>query len=171
MGAGNTHSYKTQPFWPLMRVVGPRAFVAFFFVTFLVVAILAATNVVSKYALKSYTEDQIQRINWDAIAYQTSALSEVAKLKKELSEIEGATSVKDTGSMKLAMGTFSHLTVEGGSTNIPWFMMMASEDPNLLPPDLRPADGETITALVGSQAMLGPYLGKIAPGHSFDIFH
>lgn len=140
-------------------------------VTFLVVAILAATNVVSKYALKSYTEDQIKRINWDAVSYQTSDISEIAKLKKELSEIEAVSSVKDTGSMKLAMGSFSHLRVEGGSTKIAWFMMIASEDPNLLPPDLRPANGETVTALGGFQAMLGPYWGKISPGHAFDIFH
>src|SRR5450756_675185 len=105
-----------QPFWPLMQVVGKRAFVAFFAVTFLVVAILAATNVVSKYALKTYTEDQIKRINWDAIAYQTSDIPEVLRVKKEISEIDGVSSVVDSGSMKLSLGTFMHLDINGGKT-------------------------------------------------------
>ena len=140
-----------KSFWLLMRVVGKKAFLAFFLVTFLVVAILAATNVVSKYALKSFTEDQIKRINWDAVAYQAGTVSEVAKVKQELSGIEGIVSVQDLSSMKMELGTFMYLDVAGEKTRIPWFMMIASDNPDLLPPDIRPAKGETVTALVGSK--------------------
>ncbi len=153
-----------------MQVVGKRAFGAFFAVTFLVVAILAATNVVSKYALKNYTEDQVKRINWDAIAYQTSDISEMARVKKEISEIDGVASVRDSGSMKLSLGTFMHLDINGGKTTIPWFMLLSSEDYNLLPPELRPENGKTLTALVGPQAMISPYLDKISVGNPIAIF-
>ncbi|OFW42811.1 MAG: hypothetical protein A3J28_06010 [Acidobacteria bacterium RIFCSPLOWO2_12_FULL_60_22] len=160
-----------KSFWLLMRVVGKKAFLAFFLVTFLVVAILAATNVVSKYALKSFTEDQIKRINWDAVAYQTGTVSEVAKVKQELSGIEGIVSVQDLSSMKMELGTFMHLDVAGEKTRIPWFMMIASDNPDLLPPDIRPAKGETVTALVGSQTIVGSYMDKVRAGNPLAVFH
>lgn len=164
------NSHPKQHFWLLMQVVGKRAFIAFFAVTFLVVAILAATNVVSKYALKTYTEDQVKRITWDAIAYQTSDIDEVGRVKKEISEIDGVSAVQDTGSIKLSLGSFMHLDISGGKTNIPWFVMLSSENPNLLPPELRPESGKTVTALVGPQAMISPYLSKVGLGNPIGIF-
>ena len=160
-----------KSFWLLMRVVGKKAFYAFFLVTFLVVAILAATNVVSKYALKSFTEDQIGRINWDAVAYQTGAVSEVAKVKQELSGIPGIVSVVDLNSMKLELGTFMHLDVSGDKTKIPWFMMVSSDNLNLLPPDLQPRNGESVTALVGSQTIVGSYMNRLRAGNPIAVLH
>ncbi len=160
-----------HPFWLLLRVVGRKAFLAFFLVTFFVVAILSATNVVSKYALKSYTEDQIDRIKWDAIAYQAAPVPEVALAKEDISAITGVNSVVDVGSMKLGLGTFIHVDVEHERTQIPWFMMLASEDPSLLPPDIRPEDGETVTALVGSQTMVGSYMNRLISGNTIGVFH
>ena len=162
---------RKQPVWPFMRVVGKKAFLAFYLVTLLVVAILAATNVVSKYALKSYTEDQIQRIHLDSIAYQTSEITTIAEVKNQLSQIEGVRSVVDAGSIKLGLGTYMHVNIEGESTNIPWFMMLYSENPELLPVELRPEEGQTLTALVGPQAMVSPYLDKISLGDSVGIFY
>ena len=46
----------SQPTWPVMRVVGKSVFWVFAMVTFLIVAILAASNLISKYALKTYAE-------------------------------------------------------------------------------------------------------------------
>lgn len=160
-----------KSFWLLMRVVGKKAFYAFFLVTFLVVAILAATNVVSKYALKSFTEDQIRRINWDAVAYQTAAVSEVARVKQELAGIPGVVSVVDLNSMKLELGTFMHLDVSGEKTKIPWFVLVSSDNPTLLPPDLQPQNGETVTALVGSQTIVGSYMNKLRAGNPIAVFH
>ena len=142
-------SNRNQPFWPLMRVVGKGPFYAFGILTFLVVAILAATNVVSKFALKSYTEDQISRINWDAIVYQTSDVTQVSAMKQELARVDGVTSVIETGSVKLSLGSNMHVNIGQGKTDIPWFMMIASERPDLLPPAIRPIGGDSVTALVG----------------------
>lgn len=158
-----------QPFWPLMRVVGKGPFYAFGLLTFLVVAILAATNVVSKYALKVYTEDQINRINWDAIVYQTSDIPQIARMKREISQIDGVSSVVETGSVKLSLGSYMHAQIGQGKTNIPWFMMISSEKPDLLPPAIRPLDGGSVTALVGPQAMISPYLSNISVGNDVEI--
>src|SRR6266404_2468625 len=160
-----------KSFWLLMRVVGKKAFYAFFLVTFLVVAILSATNIVSKYALKSFTEDQIKRINWDAVAYQSGAVSEVAKVKQEIAGIPGVSSVVDLNSMKLELGTFMHLDVSGEKTKIPWFMMISSDNLNLLPPDIQPKQGEAVTALVGSQTIVGSYMDKLRAGNPIAVFH
>ena len=162
---------RKQPFWPFMRITGKKPFLPFALVTFLMVGIMSATNVVSKYALKAYTEDQIQRIKWDAIAYQLSDVTEVKKIAKRLSEMDGITSVRNTGSVKLSLGTFMHLKIAGGDTNIPWFMLVAADDPNLLPPELRPRTAEAVTALVGSQAMISPYRDKIALGDLLSVYH
>lgn len=158
-----------QPFWPLMRVVGKGPFYAFGLLTFLVVAILAATNVVSKYALKVYTEGQINRINWDAIVYQTSDIPEIARMKRELGRMDGVSSVLETGSIKLSLGSYMHANIGQGKTNIPWFMMIYSERPDLLPPAIRPLHGGSVTALVGPQAMISPYLSSISVGNDIHI--
>src|SRR5579885_1471464 len=162
-------SINKQPFWPLMRVVGKGPFYAFGMLTFLIVAILAATNVVSKYALKVYTEDQINRINWDAIVYQTSDVSDVGRMKQELSHIDGVSSVVETGSVKLSLGNYMHVKIGSGNANIPWFMMISSEKPDLLPTAIRPLDGSSVTALVGPQAMISPYLHNISIGNHIAI--
>src|SRR4051812_22952003 len=158
-----------QPFWPLMRVVGKGPFYAFGLLTFLVVAILAATNVVSKYALKVYTEDQISRINWDAIVYQTSDIPQVGQMKRDIARIDGVSSVVETGSVKLSLGSYMHAQIGQGKANIPWFMMISSEQPDLLPPSLKPLDGGSVTALVGPQAMIGPYMRNISVGSDVEI--
>jgi hypothetical protein len=63
-----------------------------------------------------------------------------------------------------------HLDINGGKTTIPWFMMLSSEDMNLIPPELRPEIGKSTTALIGTQAMISPYLDKVGQGNPLTIF-
>jgi S1-C subfamily serine protease len=64
----------------LLRILGRRAFVSFGLVTFLVSALLATVNLTSRFALKEYVEDQLNRIPWDLAIYQRAGITGRDKL-------------------------------------------------------------------------------------------
>ena len=143
-----------QPVWPVMRIVGKNIFLIFSFVTFLVVAVLAATNVVSKYALMSYTEDQIGRFRWDGVVYQTKDVWEVENLQKALNGIAGISKTERVGIIKLAMGTQLAMKVGGAAVPLPWCVILSPNDPSRLPPQLRSSSGEVTLAFLSPQTIL-----------------
>ena len=49
----------------LLAILGRRTILTFGLVTFLVGALLATVHVTSRYALKTYVDDQLRRIPWD----------------------------------------------------------------------------------------------------------
>ncbi|HVZ21279.1 MAG TPA: hypothetical protein VG871_09475, partial [Vicinamibacterales bacterium] len=59
----------------LLSILGRRTMMTFGLVTFLVGALLATVNITSRYALKSYVDDQLNRIPWDLAVYQEGALN------------------------------------------------------------------------------------------------
>ena len=73
----------------LARILGKRSFGVFFLVTFLVVTILAAVNIASRYALKQYVEDQLQRLQWDISAYQSGDVKAVPEMADKLQQTAG----------------------------------------------------------------------------------
>lgn len=82
-------SRSRQPVMVFVRLLGKRAFWSFFLVTFLIVSVLAATNIVSKYAIKVYTEDQLRQLRWDSVLYQSQELSRFTDIRKEIAGIRG----------------------------------------------------------------------------------
>ena len=57
----------------LLGILGWRTMLTFGLVTFLVGALLATVNITSRYALKTYVDDQLGRIPWDLAVYQQGA--------------------------------------------------------------------------------------------------
>ena len=72
----------------LMSILGKRALVSFGVVTFLVAALLATVNITSRYAIKSYVEDQLERIPWDVAIYQTGGVGPAEELASEVASFE-----------------------------------------------------------------------------------
>ena len=59
----------------LLAILGRRTMLTFGLVTFMVGALLATVNITSRYALKVYVDDQLQRIPWDLAVYQQGAVN------------------------------------------------------------------------------------------------
>ncbi len=144
-----------QPVWPVMRIIGRNVFYTFFVVTFLVVAILAVTNVVSKYALKSYTEDQVRRLHWDSVTYQSKDIWAVENLRSSIQKIPGVSKMARVGSIRLSMGTNLLMTIGGKRIQLPWCVFVSPDDPSRLPPELRSQPGEVTLALLSPQSLAG----------------
>ncbi len=145
-----------QPTWPVMKILGKKVFWVFALVTFLVVAILAASNLISKHALKEYTEDQINRLHWDAMAYQTTDIPEIGNLRSGIGKIAGVSRVGFIGSLRFRLGTGLRMQIGGRDRDLPWCVLLSFEDTSRLPVTLRSSTGGAHMALISTEAVLTP---------------
>ncbi|MBI3940676.1 MAG: ABC transporter permease [Acidobacteria bacterium] len=150
------------------RIVGKRAFWGFLLVTVLATGVLAAINIVSKYALKLYTEDQLKVIPWDAVVYQSDELPQFKKLSQGLSNIGGVKHVESFGLLRVQVTPQMLVEVENTRVFIPWVTVVSATDARLLPPELRPSEGggadQAILTMLGPQKIIKPYLDRIRQG-------
>src|SRR5918993_378565 len=73
----------------LFKVLGKRVFLSFSLVSFLVVFLLAAVTVTSRYAMQRYVADQIERVPWDLSVYQTAEVPLAGKLRDAVADLSG----------------------------------------------------------------------------------
>src|ERR1043166_152658 len=142
-----------QPFWPIMKIVGGSVFGIFSLVTCLVVAILAASNLISKYALKAYTEEQVSRLHEDAIVYQSKEIKSIEKMRSGLRVIPGVTKAGFVGVLRLRLGTGMDMEIGKAPVDLPWCVLLAFEDPSRLPAALRPPPGGVAISMISTQSV------------------
>ena len=65
----------------LLAILGRRTMLTFGLVTFMVGALLATVNITSRYALKVYVDDQLQRIPWDWRSTSTARSTAIARCR------------------------------------------------------------------------------------------
>ncbi len=73
----------------LFKVLGRRPFLVFGLVTGLVVFLLAAVTVTSRYAMQRYVADQVERVPWDLSIYQTAEVPLADKLHDAIAKVDG----------------------------------------------------------------------------------
>jgi hypothetical protein len=147
----------------LLAILGKRAFVTYGLVTLLVAMILAAVNITSRYALKTFVDDQLSRTPWDVAVYQKGAAGEtVDAVKAALGRIDGLNRVESMAFLRARFPNEGGVSAEAGGKplNTPWLSLLAASDPAILPPELSFAlqDGRdgAVMALVGPQRAMGP---------------
>ncbi len=170
----------------LIAILGQRAFWSFAVVTLLVAALLAAVNITSRHALKSYVEDQLERISWDLAMIQTTGFTLTSELSQRMSSVEGLEQVESLVLLraKLPEGGEVVSEVDGKPLTTPWLSMLAATDPGLLPPKLNLAlgngqsgaeDGDSlqqggaIMALVGPDRAMGSAFLALQGSQEFSI--
>ncbi|PYQ53145.1 MAG: hypothetical protein DMF78_09840 [Acidobacteria bacterium] len=141
----------------LLAILGKRAFVTFGTVTFLVGALLATVNVTSRYAVKRYVDDQLDRIHWDVALYQTEGFASAPDLPRRMAAARGIRRVETmtflrTNPPEGQMG----FEVDGQALATPWISVLAATSPDLLPPAVQAAVG-------AGDAGAGVALGLIGP--------
>ena len=139
----------------LYSVLGKRPFMVFALVTGLIVFLLAAITVTSRYAMQRYVADQIERVPWDLSIYQTSEIPLGERLNAAISGVAG---VKETQRLYFLRTIPPYTTkpmIDGQQMRSPWISILAATDPSMLPADIRPTGDKAVLVLVGSKSQMG----------------
>src|SRR5438477_933998 len=122
----------------LLAILGRRTILAFGLVTFLVGALLATVHVTSRYALKTYVDDQLRRIPWDLAVYQQGAVNGDRTLQHYVLETPGVTKVESLAFLRARFpeGGEVEAQVDRKPFTTPWLCLLAASDPSILPPQL-----------------------------------
>ncbi|HEY5900317.1 MAG TPA: hypothetical protein VIV54_22315, partial [Burkholderiales bacterium] len=156
-------------FRAVARIQGRRPFLYFGAVTAVVVFLLAALQIASRYALKEYVEDQLARIAWDVSVYQVGELPLAPEVARALA---GARHVRETQSiffLRTAVPTTTVAHIDGQPLRSPWLSLLSVTDPALLPPELRPQGRSAVLVLVGSKAQMGDAFLQLQNRKMFEL--
>ena len=154
----------------LFRILGRRVFLSFGLVTFLIVFLLSAVTVTSRYAMQRYVADQVDRMPWDLSVYQTAEVP----LADRLSGFDqgGFGHSGSRAPLLLAYDPALCRVVRWSTTSSCARRGFPCSWPpirNLLPPDLRPSGKGVTLVLVGSKAQMGDALLRLQNRKRFDL--
>lgn len=164
----------------LLPVLGVRPALTFGGVTFLVAALLALVNFTSRYALKTYVEDQLRRIPWDAAVYQKGSPGDTMTwLPAALAGVPGVSRVETMAFLRAEFPQDGEVVsqVDGRPIRVPWVSVLSASDPSILPAQLALAltdDGESrgddaVLALVGPEREVGKAFLELQSAKTFSM--
>ncbi|MDX1498493.1 MAG: hypothetical protein R3176_01265 [Woeseiaceae bacterium] len=153
----------------LVGILGKRSFAVFFLVSFLLVGILAAVNVASRYALKSYVEDQLERIAWDMTAYQSGDIAATGEISTALAATPGITAANELLFLRNSLTTEDIAYVDGEPIRLPWLSLLTTTDASILPAAIRPPADRAVFVLVGTKAQMGNAYADLQNKRHFGI--
>ncbi len=145
----------------LFGIVGRRVSVTFGLVAFLIVFLLSAVTVTSRYAMQRYVADQVERMPWDLSIYQTAEVSLAGRLTDSIKAVSGIAAVERLYFLRTIPPYAVSSVVDGQQLRTPWLSLLMATDPELLPPDLRPSGKGISLVLVGSKAQMGDALLRL----------
>ena len=153
----------------LFGIVGRRVFVSFGLVTFLIVFLLSAVTVTSRYAMSRYVGDQVERMPWDLSVYQTAEVPLADRLSESIKAVSGIAASERLYFLRTIPPYSVASVVDGQQLRTPWLSLLMATDPDLLPPDLRPSGNGVSLALVGSKAQMGDALLRLQNRKRFEL--
>ena len=148
----------------LLAILGRRTILAFGLVTFLVGALLATVHVTSRYALKTYVDDQLRRIPWDLAVYQQGAVNGDRTLQQYVLRTPGVTRVESLAFLRARFpeGGEVEAQVDRKPFTTPWLCLLAASDPSMLPPQL----GFALTRAGSTRSSRGAVLALVGPEYA-----
>jgi len=148
----------------LLAILGRRTILAFGLVTFLVGALLATVHVTSRYALKTYVDDQLRRIPWDLAVYQQGAVNGDRTLQQYVLRTPGVTRVESLAFLRARFpeGGEVEAQVDRKPFTTPWLCLLAASDPSMLPPQL----GFALTRAGSTRSPRGAVLALVGPEYA-----
>jgi ABC-type antimicrobial peptide transport system permease subunit len=156
----------------LAWVLGRRSFYSFFLITFLFIAILGATYIISRYALKVYTEDQLGQLPCDIAVYQSVEIPDGEKIAKNIMAIRGIKTVNHFAFFRLNPPMGMRAELDDQPLVVPWISVFASTDLSLFPPEARSAGGnkqDASLSLVGPKTEVSSNLERFKGAREFAI--
>jgi hypothetical protein len=156
-------------FRAVVRIQGRRPFLYFGAVSAVVVFVLAALQVASRYALKEYVEDQLARIAWDASVYQVSELPLAPEVARAIAGVRHVTETQTIFFLRTAVPATTVAHIDGEPLRSPWLSVLSVTDAALLPAELRPQGGAAVLVLVGSKAQMGDAFLRLQNRKRFEL--
>ena len=153
----------------LTRILGGRTFIAFAAVTFVVVFLLSAIQIASRYALKQYVEDQLARVSWDISYYQTSDLALADQTRKQIAATEHVTETQNIFFLRTSVPATTVAYIDGEPLRSPWLSLLSVTDVAMLPLEIRPAAGSSVLVLIGSKAQMGDAFLQLQNKKRFEL--
>jgi len=153
----------------LFKVLGRRPALIFGLVTGLVVFLLAAVTVTSRYALQRYVADQVERVPWDISVYQTAEVALADKLHDAIAQVSGIASSERLVFLRTIPPYSLRPTIDGQPLRSPWISLLTASDPSLVPPEIRPASDGAVLVLVGSKTQMGDAYLRLQNRKRFDL--
>jgi len=153
----------------LTRILGGRAFVAFAAVTFVVVFLLSAIQIASRYALKQYVEDQLTRVSWDITLYQTSDLALAEKTRQQVAKVKNITETQNIFFLRTSVPATTVAYIDGEPLRSPWLSLLSVTDSAMLPAEIRPSAGKSVLVLIGSKAQMGDAFLQLQNKKKFEL--
>ncbi len=166
---------KTSPlqqlavFRVLFAVLGRRVFYTFGLVSLLVVFLLAAVTVTSRYAMQRYVEDQVQRVPWDISVYQTADVPQAGDVRDNIARTRGIAQAERLYFLRTIPPYSVMPVIDGQQLRTPWLSVLTATDPNLIPPDIRPTGNRAVMVLVGSKGQMGDAFLKLQNRRQFEL--
>ncbi len=165
----------TGPFRTLFGILGSRTAVSFGLAIALLVGLLAAVQITSRYALKRYGEDQINRIKWDFNVYQQNEAGRSEDMRAAIAKVPLVRNVEDIYFLRTQfLGTVVESTtttfLDGELMQAPWVSLLSATKPDLLPPEVRPQtlDG-AVLVMIGSKVQLGDAYLAVQNAKKFEL--
>lgn len=121
----------------------------------MVVSILASVNVASRYALKKYVEDQLERIEWDISGYQSGDVGAIHEVAGALRNTDGISDHNSLLFLRNSMTSEDIAYIDGRPIKMPWLSLLTTTDISILPLSIRPMEGKAVLVLVGTKAQMG----------------
>ena len=137
--------------------------------TFLVVSILASVNIASRYALKKYVEDQLQRSNWDISAYQSGDVQASPDIAAALRQTDGIAANNRLLFLRNSMTTEDVAYIDGQPIRLPWLSLLTTSDTSILPIGIRPLQGKAVLVLVGTKSQMGNAYAELQNKRHFEV--
>ena len=153
----------------LFKVLGRRPFLIFGLVTGLVVFLLAAVTVTSRYAMQRYVADQVERVPWDISVYQTAEVPLADKLNDAIAKVDGVARAERLVFLRTIPPYSVRPTIDGAPLRSPWISVLTATEPSLLPPDIRPTGGGAVLVLVGSKTQMGDAYLRLQNRKKFEL--
>ena len=139
----------------LFKVLGRRPFMIFGLVSGLVVFLLAAVTITSRYAMQRYVADQVERVPWDLSIYQTAEVPLADKLSGAIGEVSGVARTERLYFLRTIPPYTLRAVIDGQPLRSPWLSVLTATEPSLLPPEVRPTGAGAVVVLVGSKSQMG----------------
>ncbi|MDB5543158.1 MAG: hypothetical protein JWO64_307, partial [Hyphomicrobiales bacterium] len=153
----------------LFAVLGRRPFMVFALVTGLIVFLLAAITVTSRYAMQRYVADQVERVPWDLSIYQTAEIPLGDKLNKAIGAVKGVLETQRLYFLRTILPFTTRPEIDGQQIRSPWVSIIAPTDVSMLPADIRPSGKDAVLVLVGSKAQMGDAYLRLQDKKNFRL--
>jgi hypothetical protein len=153
----------------LFRVIGRRPMAMFGLVSCLIVALLAAVTVTSRHAMQRYVADQVERLPWDISIYQTAEVPLAPRLRAAIMDVAGVAETRELRFLRTIPPYTLRPVIDGLPLRSPWISILSSNDPTLIPPEIRPTGSGTVAVLVGSKTQMGDAYLKLQNRKRFEL--